>query len=101
MKKLDILGSKVQIKLLRPKDETDAAIWLPEKNQIHIDPNIGDKYYYAVHEITHAFLERIGVTHTNVGDNLEEIICHTNATVMSENAVKLWQLFNKLERKKV
>lgn len=97
MKKLDVLGQKVPVKLIKPPDKKDAALWIQEKAEIHLDPDDTEKYYLLIHELTHSWLDRIGTYHTSIDPNFIEMICHNNATVMTENAVKLWQMYRKLK----
>lgn len=99
MKKLNVLGEKVSVKLVQPTDKKTAASWSQESSEIKIGPDETEKYYLLIHELTHSWLDRIGVYHTTADSNFIELICHNNALVMSENAVTLWQMFKKLERK--
>lgn len=99
MKKLDVLGEKVSVKIAETADKKAAAQWIQESSEIRISPDESEKYYLLIHELTHSWLDRIGTYHTSIDPNLVEMLCHNNALVMTENAVKLWQMFRKLERK--
>ncbi len=97
MKKLNVLGEKVSVKLIEPPDKKAAAQWIQENSEIKIGPEEVEKYYLLIHELTHSWLDRIGTYHTTIDANFIEMICHNNALVMSENAVTLWQMFRKLK----
>lgn len=99
MKKLNVLGEKVSVKLIKPKETKAAAAWEQENSLIKISPEEAEKYYLLIHELTHSWLDRIGTYHTTLDSNFIEMLCHNNALVMKENAVILWQMFKKLEKK--
>lgn len=99
MKKLNVMGQKVSVKIKKIDDSSDSvAQYDPETNSIIIDPRYSNKGYSYIHELIHAAWDRAGLCQTDVSSNIQEIICETLATVIGENIVTISQTFNKLNK---
>lgn len=99
MKKLNVLGMKVAIKLKAPPTEGFDGEWLPIQKEIYIHPQAEEKFIILAHEIFHAIWTRSGVYQAGVAHEVEEILAENFANFVSENIVTLYQLHNKLTRK--
>jgi zona occludens toxin (predicted ATPase) len=100
MKKLDVLGSKVTIKIKKLENETIAAEFNHDTNTITIQADDTNKYKSLLHELGHAYWHRAGLFQANRNDETEEIFCETFSHLISENIVTLYQMYNKLNKMK-
>jgi Zn-dependent peptidase ImmA (M78 family) len=99
MKKLNVLGSKVSVKIKKIVDEKNAAEYDHDTKTITVDPSESDLFHSLCHELGHAYWHRSGLFQANRKDETEEIFCETFANLISDNIVVLYQMHNKLKRK--
>ena len=99
MKKLNVLGSKVTVKIKKLANECDDAEFDYETNTITIQPHDTLKFKSLLHELGHAYWSRAGLFQAIRNSNTEEIFCETFSHLIEENIVTLYQMFKKLEKK--
>lgn len=99
MKKLNVLGQKVRVKIQKIPDELSAD-GQSFDDCIIIDPRCSDPFQVYCHELMHQILDRLGIYRTEVNKDVEHIIVDAVATVISENIVTLYQAHNKLKKLK-
>jgi hypothetical protein len=99
VKKLNVLGLKVSVKMKNPESFDAEAEWYPMRNEIFVKPDAEEKFNLVLHELFHAIWTRSGVYQTKIDVQVEEILSEAFANVVSENMVTLWQMYNKLKKK--
>ena len=99
MKKLDVLGSKITVKIKKLENPNHAAEFDHDLKTITIRPDDSEKFKSLLHELGHAYWHRSGLFQANRNAETEEIFCETFSILISENMVTLWQIFKKLEKK--
>lgn len=97
MKKLDVLGSKVAVKIKKLENPQFAAEFNHETNTITIQPDDALKFKSMLHELGHAYWHRAGLFQANRNPETEEIFCETFSHLISENMVTLWQMFRSMK----
>lgn len=97
MKKLNVLGSKVTVKIKKLENPTDEAEFDFDTNTITIQPDDMMKFKSLLHELGHAYWHRAGLFQANRNDETEEIFCETFSNLISDNMIVLWQMFRKLK----
>ncbi len=97
MKKLNVLGSKVTVKIKKLDSPNIAAEFNHDTNTITIQPDDMQKYRSMLHELGHAYWHRAGLFQANRNDETEEIFCETFSNLISDNIVVLYQMFRKLK----
>jgi hypothetical protein len=100
MKKLNILGAKVSIKMIAPKNKDNVAEYDPVTKCIFLDPNSETVFRDYAHEIFHAIWDRAGMAQTSISGDIEEILCENFSNFLEQNIVTLYQTFNKLNKMK-
>ena len=99
MKKLDVLGSKVTVKIKKLEDRRVVAEFNHDTNTITIQPDDAQKYKSMLHELGHAYWHRSGLYQANRNTETEEIFCETFSHLIYDNIITLYQMFKKLEKK--
>jgi len=97
LKKLNVLGSKVTVKIKALENPQFAAEFNHDTNTITIQPDDAQKYKSMLHELGHAYWHRSGLFQANRNAETEEIFCETFSHLISENIVTLYQVFRKLK----
>ena len=99
MKKLNILGHKVAVKIKKlPADLlVDGRSYA---NIIEVDPEAQNPTQVYFHEVLHQIFDRLGVYRTDINKDLEHILIDAIATVLSENRVIIHQHCNQLAKLK-
>lgn len=101
MKKLQVLGLKVAIKMKVPQDPQADAEWHPEFNEIWINPHTeDDRMALILHELFHVIWLRAGIYQTRIIEQVEEILAEGFANTIRENITTLYQIHTKLEKKR-
>lgn len=98
MKKLNVLGQKVTVKLKKPADEKNAAEFDHETKVICLDPNEKGLFHSLAHELAHAYWHRSGFYQATPSE-VEEIFCESFANLLDDNIVTLYQMYNKLKKR--
>lgn len=98
MKKLNVLGSKVTVKVKKMADPRFAAEFDHETNTITIQPDDLLKFKSLLHELGHAYWHRAGLFQANRNAETEEIFCETFSNLISENIIVLYQMHLKLKK---
>jgi hypothetical protein len=101
MKKLNVLGNKIAVKISSCENPNHAGEFHPYKNLILIDPKFNNKAHTFFHEYNHVIWDRAGLNQTNIGTNIQEILCETFATAYTENFINLIDIYNKLTKYKI
>lgn len=99
MKKLDVLGSKITVKIKKLDDQAVAAEFNHDTNTITIQPDDANKFKSMIHEMGHAYWHRAGLFQANRNTETEEIFCETLSHLLDENIVTLYQMYNKMKKK--
>lgn len=99
MKKLDVLGSKVTVKIKKIEDENTVAEFCDKTNTITIQPTDENKYKSLLHELGHAYWLRSGIFQATRNEEIEEVFCETFSHLIYDNIIVLYQMFKKLEKK--
>lgn len=94
MKKLDVLGQKITVKI-KKLDPRYAAEFDHDLKTITIQPDDAEKFKSLLHELGHAYWHRSGLFQANRNSETEEIFCETFSNMLSENIVTLYQMFKK------
>lgn len=97
MKKLNVLGSKVTVKIKKIESPNIAAEFNHDTNTITIQPDDALKFKSLLHELGHAYWHRAGLFQANRNAETEEIFCETFSHLISDNIVSLYQMFRKLK----
>lgn len=97
MKKLNVLGSKVTVKIRKPENPHAIAEFDHDLKTISISPEDTEKFKSLLHELGHAYWHRSGLFQANRNAETEEIFCETFSNLISENIVTLFQMFRKLK----
>jgi len=79
----NIFGRPVDY-LLEPLYGLEGA-YCPVKGTITIDPKCQDKVQTILHEEFHAVWDRLGLNQTSVHADIQDIICESFATFITEN----------------
>lgn len=98
MKKLNILGQKVNVKIQKIPDE------LHQDGQslggtIIVDPRAQQPFQVYCHEALHELFDRLGLYRTSVNKDVEHMLIDGTATFIAENIVTLYQAHCKLKKK--
>ena len=99
MKKLNVLGFKVTVKIQKIPDELNQDGQAFE-DQIIIDPRAEDPFQVYIHEALHQLNDRIGIYRTTVDKDLEHIWIDMAASFFKDNIVTIWQAYQKLNKLK-
>lgn len=100
MKKLNIFGEKISVKVKKTSDPSHAGEFHPESKLILIHPEYENKMHTLAHEFVHAVWSRSGLNQTKTSHDVQEIVCENVATALVENFVALIEFYNKYEKKK-
>jgi hypothetical protein len=98
MKKLNVLGSKVTVKLVAPKNPNHVAEYDDVTKIINLTPTSPTLCKDYGHEVFHAFWKRLGMSQTDVGDNIEEMLSEGFSNFFDDNIVTLYQTYNELKK---
>jgi Zn-dependent peptidase ImmA (M78 family) len=97
MKKLNVLGSKVTVKIKKLENPAFAAEFNHDTNTITIQPDDALQFKSMLHELGHAYWHRAGLFQANRNAETEEIFCETFSNLISDNMIVLWQMFRKMK----
>ena len=97
MKKLNVLGSKVTVKIKALENPAYAAEFNHDTNTITIQPDDSMKFKSLLHELGHSYWHRSGLFQANRNAETEEIFCETFSNLISDNMVVLWEMFRKMK----
>lgn len=98
MKKLNVLGQKITVKIKKIEDPNTDAEFNYDTKTITIRPNDSAKFKSMCHELGHAYWHRAGLYQANRNAETEEIFCETLSSLLDENIVTLYQMYNKLKK---
>ncbi len=98
MKKLNVLGQKVTVKVKKLENENVAAEFNHDTSTITIRPDDTEKFKSLCHELGHAYWHRAGLFQANRNAETEEIFCETFSNLMQDNIVSLYQAYLKLKK---
>lgn len=98
MKKLNVLGQKVTVKIKKIENPNHAAEFNHDTKTITIRPDDLTKFSSMCHELGHAYWHRSGLFQANRNDETEEIFCETFSNLMTDNIVILYQMYNKMKK---
>jgi hypothetical protein len=99
MKKLNVLGSKVSVKIKKIDDSLGyAALYDPSKKEIILDPRSSGLAHSFLHEFFHFAWDRYGLNQTDIPLNLQELICENFASALNENLIQIIQIIQKLNK---
>ena len=99
MKKLNVLGSKVTVKIKKLDDPKVAAEFNHDTNTITIQPDDTNKFKSLIHEVGHAYWHRAGLFQANRNGETEEIFCETLSHLIDDNIVVLYQMYSKMKKR--
>jgi len=87
MKKLNVFGMEIIVKRANVKDQGFVGLFEPGRRLITLDCELkGEELIQTeLHEFFHAVFHRLAITQTNIGANLQEVICDGFATALVEN----------------
>jgi Zn-dependent peptidase ImmA (M78 family) len=100
MKKLNVLGQKVAVKIKPCLNPMNCGEYHFDTKDIYIDPSAENKFSIYVHEMVHAIFDRSGLNQTQTSHDVQEILCENIATVLTENFKVIVDAYNKLNKKK-
>ncbi|OPZ23977.1 MAG: hypothetical protein BWZ03_00332 [bacterium ADurb.BinA186] len=98
MKKLNVLGSKVTVKIKKLDDPKYSAEFDHDTNTITVQPDDLTKFKSMLHELGHAYWHRSGLFQANRNEETEEIFCETFSNLISDNIIVLYQMHLKLKK---
>lgn len=101
MKKFDVLGSKVAVKIKKIDPELGLAGYYDHDLKIIVlNPDDGNLFSTLCHELCHAYWHRSGIHQATRNAQMEEIFCESMANFLVDNIVILYQAHNKLKKLK-
>lgn len=98
MKKLNVLGSKVSVKIKKIPDDRNQDGY-SYGDEIVVDPRAQDPFQVYCHEAFHQLNDRLGIYRTTVNKDLEHVWIDTAATFIAENILTIYQASLKLKKK--
>lgn len=99
MKKINVLGAKITVKIKEiDKELALAGFYDHESKTIVIDPTESNLFSTLIHELCHAYWHRSGLYQATRNQQMEEIFCESMANFLTDNIVALYQAYNRLKK---